>query len=147
MRRRGTMRHKSRWRRIPYLKVPEPKSHSAQMGIKRQVMLPTLLPAEGKVLQHKQWLRNGFGLLLTKAGVGAHLHPLKLAAHVLAEARFAGRLKPLQGCRTRHSVQLLNDAMRLTKSGGFTRFVVRAMSVVHDGANSIENGRNVASFR
>ena len=148
MRRRGTMRHfKGRWRASPHLQVPEPKAHSRSMGIRRALNYPSLLPPEGKTLRHKQWLRNGFGLLLSKDGVGAHLHPLKLAAHVLAEARLAHRLKPLQGCRKKHSVQLLNDAMRLTKSGGFTRYIVRAVSVVHDGANSIENGRNVASFR
>ena len=125
---------------MPHLQVPEPKSNSRRMDIKRTLYLPTVLPSEGKVLRHKKWLGEGFGLLITKAGMGAHLHPLKLAAHVLAEARLAGRLKPLQGFRKTHSVQLLNDAMRPTRSGGFTRYVVRALSDVHDGANSIENG-------
>ena len=148
IRRRGTMRHrKGRWQASTHLQIPEPVAHSKSMGISRQLKFPSLLPPEGQTLRHKKWLRDGFGLILSKEGVGAHLHPLKLAAHVLAEARLADRLKPLQGCRKRHKVQLLNDAMRLTKSGGFTRYIVRAVSVVHDGANSIENGRNVASFR
>ena len=148
IRRRGTMRHhNNRWKATTHLEVPEPRAHSRSMGITKPVRWPSLLPPEGKTLSHKKWLRDGFGMLLTKQGVGAHLHPLKLAAHVLAEARLSGRLKPLEGCRTRHTVQLLNDAMRLTKSGGYTRYIVRAVSVVHEGANSIENGRNVASFR
>ena len=139
--------HNNRWKATTHLEVPEPRAHSRSMGITKPVRWPSLLPPEGKTLSHKKWLRDGFGMLLTKQGVGAHLHPLKLAAHVLAEARLSGRLKPLEGCRTRHTVQLLNDAMRLTKSGGYTRYIVRAVSVVHEGANSIENGRNVASFR
>ena len=77
IRRRGTMRHRDgRWRPTPHLQVPEPKAHSKSMGIRRAVNFPTLLPPEGKTLAHKKWLRNGFGLLLTKQGVGAHLHPL-----------------------------------------------------------------------
>ena len=148
IRRRGSMRHvNGRWQASPHLEVPEPKPHSKTMGITRPLRLPTLLPPEYKTLKHKKWLRNGFGLLLTKEGVGAHLHPIKLVAHVLAEARLAGRLKNLEGIRKKHTVQLLNDAMRLTKSAGFTRYIVRAVSVQHDGANAIENGRNVASFR
>ena len=148
IRRRGTMRHHNgRWRAMPHLEIPEPKSHSKLHGIKKRLNLPSLLPPEGRVLRQKKYLRNGFGLLLSKEGVGAHLHPVKLVAQVLAEARLAGRLKTLEGKRKRYAVQLLNDAMRLTKSGGYTRYIVRAVSVVHDGANAIENGRNVASFR
>ena len=111
IRRRGSMSYRGRWRPTTHLPVPEPASHSKSMGIKRALPWPSLLPPEGKTLAHKKWLRNGFGLILSKQGVGTHLHPLKLAAHVLAEARLAGRLKPLERCRTRHSVQLLNDAV------------------------------------
>ena len=148
IRRRGSMRHHNgRWKRTPFLQPPAPLAHSRSIGIQRALCLPTLLPSEAETLSHKKWLRDGFGLILTKEGVGTHIHPLKMAAHIIAEARLSDRLKPLRGSRPRHVVQLLTDAMRLTRAGGCTRFVVRAVTVVHDGANSIENARNVASFR
>ena len=107
IRRRGSMRHHNGgWKRTPYLKPPLPVGHSKSMGIIKTLHLPTLLPPEAQTLRHKKWLRDGFGLILTKKGVGAHIHPLKMAAHVIAEARLSDRLKPLRGSHPRHVVQL-----------------------------------------